>query len=198
MAPAVVYGNSLGAVILTGLALRHPQVLRGAIVHEPPLGGLSAVSAAPRAAIAAVIQEGMARGGPAAAMEAFLRWMTSDERFEALPITLRDRVLGNAEVFLGLEMPQLAGYQPTPEQLAAVAVPCIVGAGTQDRDPQSRHGWFYDVARVLAGQLGADFVEMPGSHVPQGTHPEELAAVVRDLGRRFEGEVAGAGHGRST
>ena len=36
LAPAVAYGNSSGAIILASLTLRHPDVLRGAIFHEPP------------------------------------------------------------------------------------------------------------------------------------------------------------------
>ena len=35
LTPAMVYGNSAGSVILTDLALRRPDALRGAIFHEP-------------------------------------------------------------------------------------------------------------------------------------------------------------------
>ena len=87
----------------------------------------------------------------------------------------------------GLERPQLHRYLPTPAELAAVEVPCVLGAGIEIGDPESRHGWFHVVARVLADQLNADFMEMPGSHVPQGTHLEELAEVVRGLVRAFDG-----------
>ncbi|MER3405239.1 MAG: alpha/beta hydrolase, partial [Chloroflexota bacterium] len=37
LAPAVVFGTSAGAVILLNLLVRHPDMLRGAIVHEPPI-----------------------------------------------------------------------------------------------------------------------------------------------------------------
>lgn len=190
LAPAVAYGSSLGAVVVTALLLRHPQVLRGAVLHEPPLGRLSPAAAAPMSAIRGVVQEGLERGGPPVAMEAFLRWMVSDEYVDGLPAAQRARVLGNAEVFLGLEMPALADYLPPPEQLAEVEVPCVVGAGIDDRDPDSRHGWFAAVAQVLASQLGADVVEMPGSHVPQITHPQELAEVVRGLVRALDARPA--------
>lgn len=60
LAPAVAYGLSSGAMILTDLVLRHPTVLRGAILHEPPF-------TMPDPAVARLqelIGEGMAAGGP--------------------------------------------------------------------------------------------------------------------------------------
>ncbi|MEV6641596.1 alpha/beta fold hydrolase [Amycolatopsis sp. NPDC051371] len=42
LAPAVACDNSMGAMILTDLTLRHPEVVRGAIFHEPPSKSSSA------------------------------------------------------------------------------------------------------------------------------------------------------------
>ncbi|HXT44181.1 MAG TPA: alpha/beta fold hydrolase [Pseudonocardiaceae bacterium] len=38
LAPAAVFGTSSGAVFTLGLLVRHPQAVRGAILHEPALG----------------------------------------------------------------------------------------------------------------------------------------------------------------
>jgi hypothetical protein len=37
LAPAVVFGTSLGAIYALDLLIRHPDAVRGAILHEPPL-----------------------------------------------------------------------------------------------------------------------------------------------------------------
>src|SRR5919107_3495482 len=37
IAPAAVFGNSAGAIIGLDLVIRHPELLRGAILHEPPM-----------------------------------------------------------------------------------------------------------------------------------------------------------------
>ncbi|CAA9216773.1 MAG: hypothetical protein AVDCRST_MAG76-420 [uncultured Acidimicrobiales bacterium] len=37
LAPAFVYGSSLGALILISLVLRHPELAHGALFREPPL-----------------------------------------------------------------------------------------------------------------------------------------------------------------
>ena len=35
--PVAIFGNSLGAVISLDLVIRHPALVRGAILHEPPM-----------------------------------------------------------------------------------------------------------------------------------------------------------------
>ncbi|MFR9801656.1 alpha/beta fold hydrolase [Pseudonocardia sp. RS010] len=46
LAPAVAHGNSSGAMILTSLSLRRPEVLRAAIFHEPPFAAVTSGGAA--------------------------------------------------------------------------------------------------------------------------------------------------------
>ena len=36
LSPAIVFGNSFGAMILLELIIRHPRSVRGAVAHEPP------------------------------------------------------------------------------------------------------------------------------------------------------------------
>jgi pimeloyl-ACP methyl ester carboxylesterase len=179
LAPAVVYGNSGGAVILTNLALRHPSVLRGAIFHEPPFAGTSAETVA--ATLRQLIEEGMATGGPPMATELFLRWIVGEETFESFEPELRDRMLGNGEVLFGLELESFLDYLPTPEELSQVKLPCVVAAGVDNRDPAATHHWLYEGSQWLAEGLGAPLVETPGAHVPQATHPRALAETLRPI-----------------
>jgi pimeloyl-ACP methyl ester carboxylesterase len=65
LAPALVYGASLGAILVNELVLRHPDVVRGAVMHEPPYIGVSADPAQVGAGIQAMVEQG--RGGPPAA-----------------------------------------------------------------------------------------------------------------------------------
>ena len=181
LAPAVAYGNSLGAVILTSLALRYPSVLRGAIFHEPPYAAMSSEANTVRTALQALINEGMAKGGPPAAMELFQRWLAGDKVFESIDPELRTRMLNNGEVFFGLELQALREYMPTPEQLAQIRIPCVVTAGADNRDPGAPTHWLYEVSQWLACQLNASFVEIPGGHVPQVTQPLALADMLRPI-----------------
>lgn len=184
LAPAVAYGNSSGAIILTSLTLRHPEVLRGAVFHEPPYAAVAAGGAAAGAQLQAVVEQGMAQGGPPAAMEKFIRWVAGDEMFESLDDDLRTRMLGNGEVFFGLELADVMSYLPGEEELAEVRVPCVVAAGADNCDPASQHHWFCEASRWFADQLDAPFLETPGAHVPQMSHPRALAEVLRPILRK--------------
>ncbi len=181
LAPAVVYGNSQGAIYLTSLALRHPSLLRGAIFHEPPYLAVTSAAEEVGANLQQLIGEGMAKGGPPMATELFLRWVAGDEAFESLDPALRDRMLGNGEVLFGLELEGMNAYLPAPEQLAEVRLPCVVAAGADNRDPAATHHWFYEASRWLADGLRAPLVETPGAHVPQATHPRALAETLRPI-----------------
>jgi pimeloyl-ACP methyl ester carboxylesterase len=181
LAPAVAYGNSSGASIVTSVLLRQPEVLRAAILHEPPFAEATPVGNQFNAELGQTVTEGMEQGGPPAAMESFLRFVVGNDVFESLDPDLRDRMLGNGEVFFSLELEAVRSYLPTPEQLGEVRVPCVVAAGVDNRDPTGSLHWFYESSQWVAGHLGAQFIETPGMHVPQASHPAALVEVLRPL-----------------
>ena len=181
LAPAIVFGTSAAAGILAGVSLRHPEVVRGAIFHEPvfPSGfpNMDAVRAARRARL----EEGMARGGPRLAMELLLRDVADDQVYESLDPQLRERLLDNGSVLYEIEIAPFAAYEPSPEELTAFGVPCFVTAGAANRDPSARGHWRFEVARWLANHLGTTVVELPGGHMAYLGEPEGFAEALRPL-----------------
>ena len=179
--PAIVLGTSIAAGILADLCLRHPHVLHGAIFHEPafPSGvpDIGAVNAARKARI----EEGMARGGPRAAMELYLRSVAGDEVYESLDPQLRERLLGNAEVLFGIEMAPYLAYDPAPGELAAIRVPRAVTAGADSRDIAAAGHWRYQVAQWLAARLQTTVIDLPGAHMGYLGQPEHFAKALRPI-----------------
>jgi pimeloyl-ACP methyl ester carboxylesterase len=193
LAPVVACGNSMGATILTNLALRRPEVLRGAIFHEPPyLAGCSAPEAA-AGAVQEVINAGMAEGGPRAAVERFQRWIAGDEAYELFAPDFRARLLDDGEVLFTVEMGPALNYLPTDEQLAGLRVPCIVTAGADNRDPAATRHPLFECAQWFAGRLGVQLVETAGGHVPQFTHAPALVELLRPMLRTFDQPPVPAG-----
>lgn len=183
LGPATVYGNSSGAMFTCELVVRHPGVVRRAFVHEPPLLPVVPNGDEVAAELGQVIEEAMAAGGPRAVLERFLRTLAGVP-LDDLPADLRERLLGNAEVFLDIELPAQSPYVPDPAALRATGVPVQPLTGLQNRG-----GYLHDAARWLADGLGVDLVEIDGGHVPQLTHPTALVDLLRPLRRR--GDPAG-------
>ncbi len=172
LAPAAVYGNSSGGTIALDLALRHPEAVRGAILHEPWLPWLFADLEAALAPIKSAIERGMAAGGGAGAVEAFVRLAAGDAAYEALLPERRDRILGNGETLL-IEAPMDEDYRPDDATLTSLQRPVQIMVG---RETPS---FLSESPRRLAEFLGSGVVAMPGAHTPQLDHPRAVAEAIR-------------------
>lgn len=170
LAPAVVFGTSGGAVILLNLLLRHPEVLRGAIVHEPPLVPVLTNAAETGAMLQSMVVEGLAKGGPRGGAELFIRVNAGDATFEALEPALRERMLANGEVLFGIELEAFVSYIPEAAALAQLRVPVVVAAGFGNRGV-----YYHEAAQWVADRVGTPLQEFPGAHTPYFDRPAEFA-----------------------
>jgi pimeloyl-ACP methyl ester carboxylesterase len=185
LAPAAVFGTSGGAVILLNLLLRHPEVVRVALVHEPPLMPVVPGVAELGAQFHTMTEEALASRGPRGAMELFIRFNAGDAAFEHLDPELRERMLGNADIFFAAELEPFVTCVPDPAALAQVSVPLIALAGAEHRDADLFHnGYLYQSARWVAVQVRRDVTELPGAHAPYFDRPRELADALRPLLRQ--------------
>ena len=172
LAPCLLVGSSSGAVIAADVAIRHGQLLRGAVFSEPPLFSLD-----PEAGRAFVeelmprLEEATATGGPTAGVDAFLSfvcpglWSIVDE-------DRKERYRANADIaFTDLRSPPL---DVTAADLSAVTIPALVLAGG------ASHPVFRSVAHRLAAALpDARYVELERSgHVAYAEQPEAFAHAV--------------------
>lgn len=172
LAPSIVLGSSGGAIILLELLTRHPDVVRLALVHEPPLLTLLPNGAEDQA----IVDQGFARGGAPAAAELFIRANAGDKTSENLEPAMRTRLLHNAETFFSGEADAFVSYQPDVHALRTSAVQIIVLVGVENR------GVYYgDAARAVAEHTGSPLVEVPGAHVPYMTCPDAFVKALRTL-----------------
>jgi pimeloyl-ACP methyl ester carboxylesterase len=94
--PALVYGSSVGAIIALELARARHDLVALALLHEMPLISVLAEPAPVAAAIGEIVEPAFARGGPDAALEAFLRFAWGDTVVSALDPESRARMLETA------------------------------------------------------------------------------------------------------
>lgn len=78
LASAVLVGTSGGAIIGLNVILRHEDLLRGAILHEPSLMSILERPDEAMAVLEPVVEQGIAQGGPRGALEAFLDFAAGD------------------------------------------------------------------------------------------------------------------------
>jgi pimeloyl-ACP methyl ester carboxylesterase len=168
----VVVSSSGGARIAVELGRRHPGLLTGAVLSEPPIFSLDLRAGdALMAELGAAVGPVAASEGPRAAVDAFFT-LICPGLWSALDETAKDRYRANAHMMLAeFDGPR---YHLGVDDLSAVAVPALVIAGT------TSHPALRSIARVLArGLPDARFVELHGSgHVTYAERPDEFAGAV--------------------
>lgn len=175
-APAVVVGNSLGAVIAFTLVERHPDLVDCAVLHEPPLLGVVADGPQLGTDLQELIESGFRDGGPSCAMERFLRWAIGDQALDGTDTRLRERMLSNGDVFFGKELPSLNAWQPYPDRLKKAAVRVVPVAGVENLD-----NFFHEGTAWLARELDAELVRISGAHAPYLDRPTTFAKELRTM-----------------
>jgi pimeloyl-ACP methyl ester carboxylesterase len=121
--PAAVFGTSSGGIFALCLLIRHPEAVRGAILHEPGLYALLDDFEAVRARVRALVQAAMEAGGPPAAVEAFWCYMVGEEGWNRLAPELRERMRAGAATLFGVELGTYERYLPDDQALAALQAP---------------------------------------------------------------------------
>jgi 3-oxoadipate enol-lactonase len=186
LGPCLLVGSSGGARVALDVVLRYPELLRGAVLSEPPLFALDPAGAARvQAELRPDLQRALAAGGPRAAVDAFFQYMCPG-LWLAIGEGQRDRYRANAsELLPDLQMPP---YRVSRDDLAGVRVPCLVLRG--DRS----HPVLMRIADQLAAGLpGAELVELRRSgHVTYAEQPAAFAGAVRTFAARLDGESGGA------
>lgn len=184
-APAIVFGSSSGTLIALDLVLRHPEVVRGAVLHEPSLYACLPQDFVQEqfAAVNPVIEQAMASGGPQAAHRAFHGLLAGEGGFESLvDAERRARWLSLSEFMFKYEFPNMIlGYRPDPAAIAAVKVPVRVMRAAEILPIN------FAAAEWLASQLKTELVVATGAHLAYCIQPaaftEELRRVLKRVGR---------------
>jgi len=125
--PAFVVGSSFGAAVTLELARRRPELVRGAVLCEPPLppddrGPLGSVD------FVAELDRRADDDGPEAAAEQFLRTVLGDPAFERMPQMYRRRSMSMWPAIRS-DCVALGAYRVRYPELAQVDVPVLLLGG---------------------------------------------------------------------
>ncbi|QGF24275.1 alpha/beta fold hydrolase [Raineyella fluvialis] len=177
LAPVILVGSSGGARICLDILRRYPELVRGAVLSEPPVFALSpAIGEAFMARVKPAVGQALGSDDPSSALDAFFGiidppfWSSAPEERKAmyrqnLPAMMAD-----------LQMPT---YQLSTDDLARIDRPCLVLSGSESLS------WFHDIAAIVAGAIpGARLQTLEGAgHATYATRPAEFERAVRDFAR---------------
>lgn len=182
LAPAHVFGTSSGATIGLNLVLRHPDVVRSAVLHEPPKIGVLPDRDRFLAALRARMDAARAAGGHRAAMADFLGWLTGPAQTDADPRAraANERVLDHADVWLDLELGVVDRYDAL-DGTARVPLTIAVGSEGATALHQERLDDYRAALQALALRAGARLCPMAGAHVPYRSDPQRFVRELRTL-----------------
>ena len=165
MAPAIVWGNSSGAIIALGLLLRHPDVVRQAMLHEPPLfSGITDV-----AHVLQFLKKATANG-----KAPFLRMLSGNDVYNGFSEGFRARLEADS-TWIQYEFNKFEYYRPSDQQLAQIKKPVAVLYGAESPP------FFREAATWLSQRLGTEPVVMAGGHGSHYDMPHEVSKIIRDL-----------------
>jgi pimeloyl-ACP methyl ester carboxylesterase len=178
LAPAAIFATSSAGIFALAALIRHPECVRGAVLHEPALFALFDDPKDVRDSLTRLVREGMQAGGPARGFECFLRFAAGDANWERLEPGVQKQMLASADVYFGIESGAFDSYLPDQETLDSITIPVELLVSEQ------RHAFFAEAAGQLAERLGVEVARTPGTHFPYLDHPRELAQTVRPFLRR--------------
>lgn len=179
LAPAWVVGNSAGAAITLQLASARPDILRGIVVHEPPLWSLLREGSVEAAAVAALWNGPLAEvagridsGDDAGAAEMFVDEVAfGPGTWAELSESMRQTMIHNAPTFLDESRdPEASAIDEVA--LARYYGPVMLTSG--DHSPPLFGQVIDRLAELLPHAVRRTYAG--AGHIPHVTHPEQYLA----------------------
>ncbi|MGP3985416.1 alpha/beta fold hydrolase [Streptomyces sp. 3N207] len=174
--PGYVFGTSSGGIVAVELLARHPERIRLAVAHEPPLARMLPEPEPALAAFAEVrdvaVREGVGAGYARLGAAVGEAEPVADDAGEPEPMSsrLRATVEASSAQFLRHVLMPFTHHSPDLGVLKAVSERLVVGVGRTSRG-QLPH----TLATALAEHVGAECRTFPGSHIGCVEHPSAFA-----------------------
>lgn len=121
--PALLAGDGFGALVVLELLVRRPDMVRGAVLAEPPLYAFVPAATPALADERTLLEQGLRDGGRAAAIRAWLA-----EEGVAADGPRADRAVAAAQGFFA-DYAGRASWSPSRRELRAIDVPVAVVTG---------------------------------------------------------------------
>lgn len=174
-APALLCGHSFGAIACLDVVVREPELVRGAVLAEPPMLWLASAGAEAMSELRTEIEDGARERGAAGAIAGFVRVVCGPDAGE---IVGQERGLESFRYPIGFaaDIGAVGDSSFAPRDLRAISTPVVLFAGT--RTPRA----YREPCEVLAGMIpGAELREVDSGHLIPNEAPDAVAGAIREL-----------------
>jgi pimeloyl-ACP methyl ester carboxylesterase len=176
--PAIVFGNSSGAIVALEVLIQYPERVKAVVAHEPPVVSLLP-NAAERQASPNSVYDTYQKEGVKKAMRQFGSLMAEEDRLvieRAMTEQANEYTEANAAYWMEHELRTYPRAALDLDALAAHASQLVLvgGRDAQDRGP-------YQAASALARRLGFALIDMPGGHLGFMASPAEFAQALMEV-----------------
>jgi pimeloyl-ACP methyl ester carboxylesterase len=174
-APALLCGHSFGAMACLDVLVRRPELVRAAVLIEPPMLWLASDGAEATSRLRAEMEKAAEVGGAAGAINAFSRVVCGPQ---GLDIVGRERALEslNRPRSFAADVAAAAAWSVPPRSLRALETPVILMAGI--RTPNAYREPAVTLARMIPS---AELHEVESAHLVANEAPEAVAAAIWSL-----------------
>ena len=177
-APALLCGHSFGAMACLDVIVREPDLVRAAVLVEPPMLWLGERGSEATSQLRAEIEKGAAEHGPAGAMGAFVRILCGPQSLDIVGRERSTAALRYPRAFAA-DLGAVSSWSASPRELRAIDKPVILVAG--ERTPQP----YREPTEVLARMIpGAELRETDSGHLVPNEQPGVVADAIRSLAAR--------------
>lgn len=176
--PAVVFGNSSGALVSLAALTRHPEAIATVVAHEAPVmtawpGGQAWIDRFH------ALYDMYRRVGPHPTVSQFQRQTFADSDIATMAAVMNPAkdpyVVGNANYWFERELRQYPAYVFDYDTLTEHARKLVLLNGVESRGYAC-----YEATAALGTRVGARVIEMVGGHTAHLAVAFELARAVKD------------------
>ena len=175
LAPAYLCGHSFGAMTCLDTIIREPDLVRAAVLIEPPMLWLGPEGTEATSLLLKEVQESADKYGAIGAIAAFTRLVCGDGALEIVGSERAQAALECPRGF-GADLPAVNNYSVSGRVLRSIDKRIVFVAGT--RTPPA----YRDPTVALAQAIpGAELREGDSGHLVPNEAPDVVAAAIREL-----------------
>jgi 2-(acetamidomethylene)succinate hydrolase len=175
LAPALLCGHSFGAMTCLDAILREPELVRAAVLVEPPMLWLASTGTEAMSELRAAIEEGAAEQGSSGAIAAFTREVCGPQALDVVGHERAAAALRDPRAFAA-DLAAVNRWSVAPGDLRAIGTPIVFVAGT--RTPRAYREPSEALARMIRS---AELRDADSGHLVPNEAPDVVAEAIRAI-----------------